>query len=67
MTIATFAAACSALNSDQIYVLYEDMLNDETRDLILSTYPCNKSTSEPVRAALSSIGMQYNVKSLIDY
>lgn len=65
--IAIFALACINLDSDQIYQLYEDMLNDDTVELILSTYPCNKSTNEPVRFALNAIGAHYKIKSLIEY
>jgi len=63
--LSTFAKACKNLSSEQIYELFESVIENPLRAEILNVADTN--TPEPVRCALNKIGTYYEVPSLIKY
>lgn len=64
-TLAQFAAACKKLSSDEIYELFELVIENPLRNEILNLAPA--TAQEPVRYSLNLIGRHYEVPSLINY
>jgi len=65
-TVAQFAEACKQLDSEEIYQLFEFDLSEDVRDAIYAIAD-NPNAAEPAREAFNAIGLQFNVKSLVDY
>jgi hypothetical protein len=63
-TLKGFADACRTLNSDGIYILFEDVISEQLRDEI---YKLDGNTFEPARNSLNKLGYMFGVKSLIEY
>jgi hypothetical protein len=66
-TIAEFAEACKTLDNFDIYMMFEEYISDDLRNEIYALARPEEECNEVVRDALITIGMQYNVQSLIDY
>ncbi len=64
-SIPEFAEACRRLKRDDIYSLFEDLISQELRDEIYTTFW--SSSLEPGRAAMIQIGARYCVQSLDEY
>jgi hypothetical protein len=72
-----FVNACKTLDNDGIYMLFEEKISEKLRDELYSfsrPYANNVEqnlagthTFEPCRDAMITLGMKYNVQSLIDY
>ena len=77
LTVIEFVNACKTLDNEGIYVLFEEVISQELRDELYGfSRPYAESdeqhlagthTYEPCRDAMSTLGMKYNVQSLIDY
>jgi len=65
-SVQQFAEACKHLDSDEIYELFEFDLSEEMRNEIYAIAD-DKDAFEPVRLAMHTIGLQYNVESLLNY
>lgn len=65
MFIEYFANFCRILDSDDIYVLYEEFLTDAQKAEVLAF--AADGSAEPVRDALNKIGVKYDVVSLKNY
>jgi hypothetical protein len=76
-TVEEFVEACKSLDSNAIYELFETGISQELRDKLYEfSRPYASSTEqhlagthtlEPCRDAMYTLGMKYNVQSLIDY
>jgi hypothetical protein len=64
--IKQFVDICKTLTSDQIYVLFEELID---KDLQAALYACGRgdAVNEPCRDAMITLGKKYNIQSLIDY
>ena len=65
-SIEQFAEVCKSLDSNAIYELFEFELSEEMREKIYAIAD-DKDSFEPVRLAMYTIGLQYNVESLLNY
>lgn len=65
LTVTEFVAACSQLDSDDIYDLFEYDISDSLRNEILSLAAVD--SAEPVREALNFLGNKFNVAQLSEY
>lgn len=63
--IEVFALACKNLNSNQIFLLFEECLTDEVRDIVIQQG--DPESLERFRAACDAIGAKYNINSLKEY
>jgi hypothetical protein len=65
-SVQQFAEACKSLDSNAIYELFEFELSEDMRSKIYAIAD-NSDAFEPVRLAMHTIGLQYNVESLQNY
>ena len=64
-TILEFVQACSSLDSDSIFELFEYTISESLRDEVFSL--SDPGSPEPLRSALYRLGEEHKVQSLIDY
>lgn len=76
-TVEEFAEACKSLDNEAIYELFEDEITQDLRDELygygrpyaetMEQNLAGTHTFEPCRDAMITLGLKYNVQSLIDY
>jgi hypothetical protein len=64
-TIPDFVQACSSMDSDAIFELFEYEISESLRGEIFAL--SDPDSPEPLREALSLLGEKHNVQSLLDY
>ena len=74
-TVFEFVEACKTLDNDGIFTLFEDTISQDLRhELYRYSLPYNHGdvydpalTFEPCRDAMITLGVKYNVQSLINF
>ncbi len=64
-TIPEFVQTCATLDSDSIFELFEHAISESLRDKVFAM--SDPDSPEPLRSALSRLGEEHKVQSLIDY